>query len=192
LLDTSEQFVYWNAKSKDGHQNSEGTWLHVAMPATAHEGACLEATWPYNATPMPGNESQAPPPAGAAEEAGKFVLAGAGAIGPRDSAAMRAVLDAGQPFAVSVPVYNNWSSNPAANATGLIPMPLPNSVLKGGHCMCVSGYGLDAEIPGGGYLILRNSWGTGWAPQSPVGPGYGALPFLYVDRYGWEAWTGGP
>jgi len=28
-----------------------------------------------------------------------------------------------------------------------------------------------------------------WAPQSPVAPGDGALPFLYIDQYAWEAWA---
>jgi C1A family cysteine protease len=88
-----------------------------------------------------------------------------------------------------VPVYNNWYSNPAANALGLIPMPIANSVRKGGHAMCVAGYDWDPDFAGGGYFIVRNSWGVGWASRSPVGPGYGAIPFLYVEKYAWESWT---
>jgi len=68
-------------------------------------------------------------------------------------------------------------------------MPLPESVLAGGHEMCATGYAWDPDFAGGGYLRIRNSWGTRWAPASPAAPGYGALPFLYVDRYGTEAWT---
>ena len=185
----SEQFTYWLAKSNDGFPNQDGTWLRVAMPLTEEDGSCLESVWPYNQAPIPGNEGQGPPPAGAEQDAANHRLVGPSQLPNRDPAAMRATLDSGRPLAISVPVYNNWYSNPAANALGLIPMPLPNSVRKGGHALCVMGYGWDVDFAGGGYLIVRNSWGTVWAPQSPVAPGYGAIPFLYVERYGWEGWT---
>ncbi len=191
LLDLAEQFVYWNVKRQDGQPQQEGTWLRVAMPATSSDGACLESTWPYNPTPVAGAEGQGPPPSGAQNEARHHLLEDVRQLDPRNSAAMRDVLERGLPLAISIPVYNDWSSNAAANALGLIPMPLPNSVRTGGHCMCVTGYGWDAELPGGGYLIVRNSWGEVWAPQSPLGAGNGAVPFLYVDRYGWESWTAG-
>ena len=56
--------------------------------------------------------------------------------------------------------------------------------------MCVVGYGFDDDIVGGWYFLLRNSWGTGWAEGSAIEPGYGAIPFVYIDNYGWEAYTG--
>lgn len=188
-LDVSEQFVYWSAKEADGTPAEEGTWLRVAMPKTASEGACLESVWPYNPEKVPGNVSQGPAPPGAAADAGKRLLANPTQLDPRDPEAMREVLDRRMPIAISVPVYNNWYSNPAANAIGLIPMPIANSVRKGGHAMCVAGYSWDTDFAGGGYFIVRNSWGVEWAPRSPVGPGYGAIPFLYVEKYGWESWT---
>lgn len=188
-VDLSEQFVYWDAKSNDGHPDAEGTWLRIAMPCAEQHGACGESVWPYTPAPVPGDEAQGPPPADAASDAWQHLLHAPLQLGNRDSGAIRASLDAGRPVAISVPVYNNWYSNPAANALGLIPMPLPNSVRRGGHAMCAMGYGWDPDFAGGGYLILRNSWGSGWAPQSPVAPGYGAIPLLYIDRYGWEAWT---
>ena len=48
----------------------------------------------------------------------------------------------------------------------------------------------DAEFAGGGYIILRNSWSDGFAPQSPVRAGYALLPFAYWESYGWEAFVG--
>jgi Papain family cysteine protease len=188
-IDLSEQYVYWDAKQNDGRPDDEGTWLRVAMPCVEREGACQEEVWPYNPTKIPGDEAQGPPPANADSDASNHLLERPRELDGRDSAAIRAVLDEGRPVGISVPVYNNWYSNPAANALGLIPMPLPNSVRKGGHAMCAMGYGWDTDFAGGGYLILRNSWGAGWATQSPVAPGYGAIPLLYIDRYGWEAWT---
>jgi C1A family cysteine protease len=77
----------------------------------------------------------------------------------------------------------------AANALGNIPMPLPFSLLKGGHAMCIVGYDFDPDVPGGAGLIVRNSRGTGWAPRSAIAPGYGVLPFPYVEQYGWGAFV---
>lgn len=156
------------------------------------DGVALETAWPYNPTPDPSNESQHPAPPGAVSDA-KSRLAGAlEQLSGQSVEAIRAVLDSGRPVAFSVPVYDNWYNNPATSTFGLIPMPLPNSVLKGGHAMCAVGYGLDAEFTGGGYLIVRNSWGTGWATQSSLGPGHGAIPFQYITTYGWEAATHQP
>ncbi len=188
-IDLSEQFVYWTAKSNDGDPDGEGTWLHVSMPVTERDGACLEAVWPYNPTPAPGNESQGPPSAGATTDAERHLLREPREIAPRDSSQIRTSLDQGRPVAIALPVFDNWESNPNTDTTGLIPMPLPDSVLAGGHAMCATGYAWDPDFAGGGYLLIRNSWGTRWAPDSPAAPGYGALPFLYVDRYGAEAWT---
>ena len=187
--DLSEQFIYWNAKANDGHPDRSGTWLKIAMPLTERDGACDESVWPYVGADVAGNEGQGPPPQDAQADAQKHLLRKPRELNGHDSGAIRAALDEGLPVGISVPVYNNWYSNPAAHLLGLIPMPLPNSVIKGGHAMCAMGYGWDNDFAGGGYLILRNSWGSDWAPQSPVAPGYGAIPLLYIDEYGWEAWT---
>jgi hypothetical protein len=159
------------------------------MPLAASAGACEESVWPYNSAKVPNSEGQGPPPATAAPDALDHLLQEPVELDPRQPVPIREALEAGRPAAISVPVYNNWYSNPAVNALGLIPMPLPNSVLKGGHAVCLAGYGWDPDFAGGGFFVVRNSWGTRWAPRSPVAPGYGAIPFLYVERYAWEAWT---
>ena len=145
----------------------------VAMPQGAADGVCLEETWAYVPQKKAGDEAQGPPPNGAEAEAANHTLVGPQQLGPRDSAAICAALDAGQPVAISVPVYNNWSANPAANALGLIPMPLPNSVRKGGsHAMCAMGYGSDPDFAGGRYLILRNPGGLTGRQEARLLPGY--------------------
>ena len=45
----------------------------------------------------------------------------------------------------------------------------------------------NKDFAGGGYLILRNSWGTRFATQSLIGaPGHALVPFLYFDKFGGE------
>lgn len=187
-LDLSEQFVYWSAKQVDGRPQASGTLIRIACERLGIDGAPLEDLWPYNPIPVAGNEGQAPPPDAAAADAASRTAIGVQLVA-KDSAGLRSAIDSGRPVALSVPVYRNWDNNPAVEAFGFIPLPLPNSPLSGGHAMCVAGYGFDADTAGGGYFVVRNSWGAAWAQQSPIAPGHGMLPFKYVDDYAWEAFT---
>lgn len=58
--------------------------------------------------------------------------------------------------------------------------------------MCLVGYQNDNSVPGGGYFILRNSWGTSWGYDCPYGAGNGTIPYKYIEEYCWEAWTAKP
>jgi C1A family cysteine protease len=187
-LSYSPQFLFYNAKMKDGHPAVDGTWSEVAMPTLRTDGICEESFWPYEPNEIPGDPHHGPPPQAAVDNGAKHLAATIDQLNPRDSAAIRDVIDEGRPVTISVPVYQNWWGA-ITKSTGKIPMPLPLSLRDGGHAMCVAGYDFDDEFTGGGYLILRNSWGDTWAPQSPTAPGYGAIPFEYIDRYGWEAYT---
>lgn len=188
-VDVSEQFLYYRAKEVDGIPDQGGTFIEVAAgQCLAQTGECLETFWPYNSTQIDGDEGQGPPPEGAAEDASTRRANG----GERTSTSvddLKSALDQAHPVAISVPVYDNWYSNPSTHLYGFIPLPLPFSELKGGHAMAAVGYGSDPDFAGGGYFILRNSWGTAWAALSPIEAGYGTIPFAYMAGYGWEAWT---
>jgi hypothetical protein len=188
-LDLSEQFLYWNCKSNDGASEEEGTFIETATGLTVSDGVCLEKFWPYNPEKIPGNEGQGPPPQEALDDAGNQRLSKRIELANNSPQAVRETLDKGNPVALSVPVYQNWNGNPAFNSNGEIPMPLPLSELAGGHAMCAVGYGYDAAFAGGGFIILRNSWGTDFAPESRIAPGHALLPFLYFELYGWECFT---
>ncbi len=190
-LDLSEQFLYWNAKDHDGQPASPGTSIKVAMDLTVADGICDEVVWPYVSEVIPGNEGQGPPPAdiGGSD---KHRLSESAALDRHDSAVIRNTLDQGRPVALSVPVFPSWVGNPMLKLSGFIPMPLPGTSHTDGHAMCGVGYGFDSQFAGGGFLILRNSWGIGFAPQSPVAPGHALLPFAYWDEYGWELFAGTP
>lgn len=187
--DLSEQWLYWLCKERDGIPQKDGTLINIAMQACAGDGVCLEETWPYNPQPTPGSQGQGPPPPGAQQDASTRTMASFDELAYRSSDAIKAALDEKLPVAIGVPVYDNWYSNPNVNATGEIAMPLPLSRLRGGHAMCVAGYDYDPEVAGGAGFIVRNSWGTGWAPRSAIAPGYGVLPFPYVEQYGWGAFV---
>jgi hypothetical protein len=186
--DLSEQFLYWDCKRNDGSPNDEGTWIRVAMSCLQEDGVCPEAVWPYKPDPVPGNEGQAPPPAGAAEQATTARIATGTQLQPRWVTQLKQTLADGKPIAFAVPVYAYWVSDPARK-TGDIRMPLGTDRKLGGHAMCIVGYEDDQAVPGGGFFKVRNSWGTDWAQDSKVAAGYARVPYAYLSKFGASAYT---
>ena len=82
----------------------------------------------------------------------KRVLAGSGGRRP-------------MPVVVGTLVFDSWLRSPETRRTGKITMPLPGEPTEGGHAWCIVGYQDEASVPGGGYFIVRNSWGTGWGDR---------------------------
>ncbi len=184
----AEQFVYWACKQADGLPKTEGTFVSTARSVLKSSGSCLGKTWKYNPLPIPGNESQGPPPQGATAEAKKYLFS-AKAVAAKNPDRLREQLDAGKPVVLSVKTFPSWDY-PIVSDTGEIPMPFPGDVSDGGHAICVVGYELNSRFPGGGAFLIRNSWGTAWAkPNGRFQPGYGTLFFEYIKKYGLEAYA---
>jgi hypothetical protein len=189
-IDLSPQFLYWAAKQRDGSPNEPGTFIKTAAQAMIDVGVCADHVWPYLPNPSDDNESYAPPPANAETSAIEHTAETHITVARQSSSALKSQLDQGRTVAFSLAVY---SSDPTVrvwtNPYGKIPMPFPDTRFRGIHAMCAVGYVLDSSSPGGGHFIVRNSWGTTWAPQSPYGAGYGTVPFAYVDNHCVEAGT---
>jgi autotransporter-associated beta strand protein len=49
---------------------------------------------------------------------------------------------------------------------------------RGGHAVLITGYHDDAALPGGGYFIVKNSWGDWWGDG-----GYGKIPYSAFGTY---------
>lgn len=58
------------------------------------------------------------------------------------------------------------------------------NAMKGVHEMLIVGYEDDIKAPGGGWFIVRNSWGADWGKN-----GYGRVPYAYVECFCVEAGT---
>jgi C1A family cysteine protease len=100
-------------------------------------------------------------------------------------AEMQACLAGGNGFALGFKVYDSFESNAVAK-TGKMPMPASGEKVLGGHAVFCAGYKTDPKINGGGSLIIKNSWGTGWGDG-----GYFYMPFGYVrPDLVMDAWTG--
>ena len=164
-------------------------------------GQCLESTDEYNpGTSEADTNVFRPRPPGSDEEAAKYKLA-TRMLNPNDAPGIRAALAGGSPVPVSFPVYNSWFQAPDTIRTGRITMPIDGEPQVGGHAVCLVGYKDDANMPGGGYFILRNSWqrvglelggvasSVLWAQESQYGTGYGTMPYAYMTKLGQEAYA---
>ncbi len=192
-LDLSEQFFYWACKERDGEPDEDGTYYWAAERVLEEDGACLESTWPYEPyeTSDPG---QGPPPEGAVEEAKEYTFSDIDYYsGPLDMDIdmLKNSLEENHIVVCGIPVYSSWQLSPEVCRTGEIPMPLSDDELRGGHAINLVGYKDDEDHPGGGYFILRNSWGEDWGEDSQYEEGYGTIPYAYINHYTRGGWIAG-
>jgi len=187
----SPQHYYYECKERDGHPGP-GTSPPVAARVASECGCCREETWPYNPEPD-GSEGQGPPPPGAREEAKKFRIHGA--VDLRSGRSSRGKIESmaaclagvegwvGRMVPVGMPLHESFFGPDVAD-TGQVPVPLPGEEIVGYHEMGVVGYRLGKQYPGGGFFIVRNSWSTRWARNSPFGPGLCMISFRHMEEHG--------
>lgn len=187
LRDLSEQHLYYETKLIDGFAGGCGTWQAKAVLPLASRGQCREIVWPYiNALPCNNHGAL---PAFARLDGMKHRLATL-AVPPRSVLAYRTHMSKQRPIGLSIPVYNSWYQSAATRLTGRITMRVGNEPSIGGHAVLLVGYVTTAASPGGGYFIVRNSWGTtSFGSANPFGAGYGTIPFQYITNDAWEAYT---
>ncbi|MCG8351610.1 MAG: C1 family peptidase [Chloroflexales bacterium] len=178
--DLSEQFLYWACKERDGIRGDVGTLPDLALRLLAETGVCVESTWPYHPDLNPSNAGQGPPPAGAEEEAQQRRITGFSVLPAKEVRALQAALAQGQTVLFGLPIDEHWTNTYQARTLGRVRKPLPGEGNMGGHAMCAVGYRDDASVPGGGYFIVRNSWGSDWGKENPDGPGYAHVPYRLV------------
>lgn len=187
LRNLSEQHLYYETKLIDGAPQSCGTWQAKARLPLASRGQCREIVWPYrNALPC---NNHGPRPAAARPDGLANRLATL-AVPTRNVLAYKVHMSKQRPIGLSIPVYNSWYQSAATRQTGRITMRIGNEAAVGGHAVLLVGYVDTPASPGGGYFIVRNSWGTAsFGSANPFGAGYGTIPYQYITNDAWEAFT---
>jgi C1A family cysteine protease len=186
LRDQSEQHLYYEIKLIDGAPNECGTWQTRAVNALRNRGQCREVVWPYN--PSSACNAHGALPAQARPDGLTYRLTTI-QVSARNVAAYRSHMALQRPVTLSIPVYDSWYRSAETRRSGRITMRVGSEAAVGGHAVCLVGYQDSASSPGGGYFIVRNHWGTGWAYASPYGPGYGIIPYQYIANEASEAFT---
>lgn len=189
----SEQYLYWVVKKFDGYPK-DGTWLTFSFPIAKEGGTCKESLWPYEPDSIPNDLTHGHPPDELACKTDALTNALARAIRIREyrrPESIKAQLAQGRPVAIAIPVFKSWYDDPASRLSGNIHLPLKSDRFAlSGHAIVLVGYGDDESEPGGGYFIVRNSWGGRWGRESPFSAGYGYISYAYIERFNADAWTG--
>jgi Papain family cysteine protease len=181
--DLSEQFLFWACKQFDGQPDDpRGTTPEAAIQALKKYGICLESDWAYSSEPIMGNVGHGPPPHGTEAAAITRQIISGGSLDSTKSMAIRIALTEGHPVLLGLPCYGFWNNSGQARRGGRVRKQLPGEIVRGGHAVCAVGYRDDQAAPGGGYIIIRNSWGTDWGSENADGVGYGHVPYDVVDE----------
>ncbi len=198
-IDLSEQYLYWWCKEHDGIPADQtpygGTYLSVGFDGLKESGIPEDKVWPYNPQPAQVDESgrtgpdpQGPPPPEAPRKAQEYRTIRTIKLNPTSVNDIKTCLADGKVVAFSIPVFNSWYSNAAVLRYGKINLPFPGETPVGGHAMAIVGYVDDEKSPGGGYFVIRNSW-KDWGYDSVWGPGYGTIPYKYIQEFGQAAYS---
>ncbi len=178
--DLSEQFLYWACKEYDGIPTIKGTLPDKAMAVLRDVGVCAETLWPYVAEQQ-ASEGQGPPPDAAVQDAQNRRITGFSGLTFKDVRQIKAALAAGKAVLLGLPIHEHWLGSWQSRTLGKVRHPLPGeNTNMGGHAMCAVGYRDDPSAPGGGYFIVRNSWGTTWGSDNLDGAGHAHIPYRVV------------
>lgn len=183
--DLSEQYLFHETKILE-NDSVCGSWIESAMDIISSKGQCLESIWSYN--PHPPCVQSYGKPSNADQNARSFTNTYF-EISPNNIQALKLALTSIRIIPFSIPIFDSWYYSSDTYRTGRITLPLNNEEATGGHAMVLVGYQDTDHSPGGGYFIIRNSWGTNWAKDSYYGPGYGIIPYKYIEMYNWEAFA---
>jgi C1A family cysteine protease len=173
-VDASRLFLYKVERDLLGWTGDTGAFLRTAMEALVMFGAPAERYWPYNTVKF-----DVEPPAFCYALAANYKTVSYFRLDPPGTTPaqllqnIKTYLAAGFPSMYGFPVYPEYD-HPAPG--GLIGYPGPGEKSRGGHANVAAGYDDTLKIGNDvGALLVRNSWGTGWALA-----GYGWLSYRYV------------
>jgi hypothetical protein len=187
-LDLSEQFLMWAANKATGLKRTEGFNPDLLVAGLKQYGICREALMPY----VPKNERLAKPSATALDDASSrtackviSIKHWSSAIGFKDRDIQRITkrLDKGVPVTATFCWPFGLFDEQIVDAQHFLIDKGIDGKSKDGHGVILVGYGLDAKVAGGGYFILRNSWGPRFADK-----GYARITFAFAKKYGIDAY----
>jgi C1A family cysteine protease len=189
-VDASRLFVYKTERDLLGWTGDTGAYLRTAMEALVLFGAPPERYWPYDGGPPAANTHyDVEPPAfcyafGANYQAVKYFRLDPNATPAGQVLAnIKRFAGAGFPSMFGFPVFSEYD-HPLPG--GLVAFPAAGSTYRGGHANVVAGYD-DTLMIGKdkGALLIRNSWGPGWANG-----GYAWMSYRYVtDGLATDWWS---
>ncbi len=172
--DLSEAFLYYNAREKDGAQNSDsGSRIDYAMQSLVEYGICTESMCKYDPavySVKPSEEAYKDAESRKVKEALNV---------DRKIDAIRSAVEDGFPVGISVRLTDTFGSGDR----GFVQMPSVDEIKEmqspehegkkhSSHAMVICGYSDRYK-----FFIVRNSWGTSFGDS-----GYCYMPYSYFEN----------
>jgi hypothetical protein len=183
----SPKYIYRQTRVMEGdYPNDEGAYVIDAFKVWQKLGGCPEEDFPWDNSRDDGGINEEPT-ANADADAGQYKLDGYLRLGAtRGQATLQAIMGwiatEQLPCVLGIQVFSSFM-NPKSDHT--VPMPRRNETMVGGHAICCCGVIPSKSAPGGGYLLLLNSWGDDWGDK-----GYVLYPFqMVLAGLTTEAWA---
>jgi C1A family cysteine protease len=171
-IQLSRLYQYFEERFIEGDANQDGgAQMRDIGKAMATYGICPETDFPYDITKF----TNAPTPKAVAD-AVPYKIKSYYSVTTTDQ--IKQVLALKQHgVLVGMDVYSSFESDKVAS-NGIVSLPnIKKEKLLGGHAVLAVGYNSK-------YIIMRNSWGSGWADK-----GYFYLPYTYFTKgYAYDFW----
>jgi hypothetical protein len=187
-VDLSEQFIMWAANQATGRKRVDGFNPDLLIAGLKQYGICDELLMPY----VPRNEEIPPPSSDAIENAKarssckviwiKHWTSNIGFV-DKDIKEITSRLEEGTPVTSTLCWPSGLNDEQIVDVRHFVIDKNIDGQSKNGHGVILVGYALHNNIAGGGYFILRNSWGTGFADK-----GYAKITFEFAKKYGTDAY----
>lgn len=160
----STEALFRRCKSRDSLPDNAGTTVPAVLQSLRDDGQPVEHAWPYGSTA----------PAEPAAQWHHADLEGEEQSDPVRFVTQR-IAD-GKLVAIALEMTDAWY---AVGTDAVIPDPIPQEQLLGGHAVVAVGYDESAAR-----VLIRNSWGSAWGNG-----GYAWLPYAQLEQHGWLAFT---
>ena len=143
------EYLFYQAKQRDGTPVDEGTTISAAQAALAHDGQPLETAWPYQ-TALPADETKWKPPA----DIGTLYRRSS----KRGTPAFNRVWDAVEANQPSVVVMTVSTAFYVPSSDGVVDSNEPeNPTVRHAVVAVATGNRAEAKL-----LLVRNSWADSW------------------------------
>lgn len=173
FITPSRLFIYYNERSIENTVSDDsGAQIRDGIKSVNKQGVCKESTWKYDISKFTIKPSNA-----AYKEALNYTVSEYKSVDNTNLDSIKTALASGFPIVVGFSVYESFEGS-TVTKTGIVPMPILNEPILGGHSTLMTGYNDTNEKVNGmppKHFKLRNSWGLNWGDK-----GNFYMPFAYL------------
>lgn len=170
LVTLSRAFIYWRARFYENTQDQDsGVQIRDVVKVLQTDGVCTEQEFPYNP-----NDFRSVPSDFDYTAAAQYKILTYTRLNSSDE--VWSELNNLHPVIIGIGVHKSFETQ--IGKDGRVPIPTPDDVLLGYHCIYINGRTIDPQgTNAGGLFRTPNSWGEGFGDSGNVW-----LPDAYINN----------